>query len=296
MHLLLGGTAILIGYNISRKILVPPKNTDPSLRTTPASSSAAAREDELLRVYDLPSSSFPEEPPHLTPIDPSVLVPRETRYPIDLVHRRGYLHEGHSLFVMDSNGEVLFLQRSSDVVTCPSTWSILGEHSNADETNPRETVARGLEEELGFVALNFDDASPDFSHAWTAELHPRDNMRDSLRVTIQNATEFPLYYIRHYGPRNDGRIDRQLTYLWMVQFPRGHGEIPWRLDDEVADHRWVKLDDVASWLSEDATKHKNKFEGGDKTGSGARDDGPDEGDFCHGTIRVLYEAGLMNML
>ena len=56
---------------------------------------------------------------------------------------------------MDSSGKVLFLQRSANVVTCPGTWSILGEHSIVGE-NARETVVRGVEEELGFIALNFD--------------------------------------------------------------------------------------------------------------------------------------------
>ena len=54
--------------------------------------------------------------------------------------------------MMDASGSLLFLQRSDKVVTCPATWSMLGEHSNVGE-NSMETVVRGLEEELGFVAL-----------------------------------------------------------------------------------------------------------------------------------------------
>ena len=62
--------------------------------------------------------------------------------------------------------------------------------------NSMETVVRGLEEELGFVALGFEKS----------DFHPHDNMKE----TIQNATEFPLYYIPHYAPRNDNRIDSQV--------------------------------------------------------------------------------------
>ena len=115
---------------------------------------------------------------------------------------------------------------------------------------------------------------------------------DSVHVTIQNATEFPLYYIRHYGPRNDNRIDRQLTYLWIVMFPKRHKDTHLQLDNEVADHKWVSLDEVAGWLSEDATKDNKVF----KSEGGVKDDGPDEGEFCHRTICLLYEVGLMNMI
>lgn len=282
--ILVGGAAFLImlycvGHDASLQLL---RATDPS--------SAHAGGDERLRGYDFPPS-LPAEPPHLTPMDPSALVPRGTQS-IDAAHREGILHVGSVLYVMDASGALLFLQRSADVVTCPSTWSILGEHSQAGESQ-RETVVRGMEEELGFVALNFDE-SDDFGHVWTAELRPSDSV-ESLTVTIENATEFPLYYIRHYGPRNGNRIDRQLTYLWWVRFPRRHEEISWRLDDEVADHRWMGLDEVRSWLADDAAKGAQGLESGGVGEGGVRDDGPDERDFCHGTIRAIYEAGLRGL-
>ena len=107
-------------------------------------------------------------------------------------------------------------------------------------------------------------------------------------------TKFPLYYIRHYGPRLDNRVDRQLTYLWLVQFPKKHKEIKWNLDHEVANHKWVSLDEVGQWLSSD--KANEKSDQSQSSAGDMRDDGPDEGDFCHGTIRSLYEAGLMNLL
>lgn len=242
----------------------------------------------MLPVFDLPPAIYPKEPKHLTPVNPDRLIPKGA-YTIDVAHRRGYLHSGHILYVMDASGSILFLQRSKDLVTCPSTWSLLGEHGNAGESSI-ESVVRGLEEELGFVALDFDKSS--FKGALTVELHSTRRIRDSVKVTISSVTEIPLYYIRHYGSRNGNRVDRQFTYLWLVKFPKRHEDLKIKFDDEVAAHKWVKLDDVGGWLTEDARKHDRLF----PSPEGVEDDGPDEGDFCHRTIRSLYEAGLMNMI
>ena len=261
----------------------------------------ASSNEEQLPIYELPPPMSTDNLPHLTPIDPSILVSRGS-YPIDAAHRNGYLHTGHVLYIMDAEGKILFLQRSSNVVTCPNTWSILGEHSTVGES-AHETVVRGIEEELGFMpALNFDETK--YSDTWTVELHPLSNVQQTFTVSIQNVTEYPLYYIRHYGPRNDNRIDRQLTYLWLVQFPIKHTEIYWQLDDEVANSKWLSLDEVGSWLSADArrgggvvgARSNNTSVTGASSLDGVRDDGPDEGEFCHKTIRSLYEAGLEKML
>jgi len=112
----------------------------------PQTTAAVARRNtgrELLRVYKLPPT-FPAEPSHLTPVDPASLLPQGT-HTIDAVHRHGHLHTGHILYVTDANGWLLFLRRSDKVVTCPATWSLLGEHSNVDESS-LETVVRGLGE------------------------------------------------------------------------------------------------------------------------------------------------------
>jgi len=208
------------------------------------------------------------------------------------------------------------------VITCPNTWSFLGEHSNLsdDEEGGRETVLRGLEEELGFVASsNFDNDDDhdhdddrdavEYAHAWTVELRPilknenktkKGSSPSPLRVTVRNATEFPLYYVRHYGARNEHRVDRQLTYLWIVRFPKRHEEIDWTLDEEVEDVKWVGLEEARRWLSSDAMANDGDGDVGggssDSSGGEEEDDGPDVGDFCHETIRSLYEVGLMNMI
>ena len=95
-----------------------------SLRTTITLSSTVSK-GEMVPIYELPPSLFPKEPAHLTPVDPSTLISKGS-HPIDVAHRNGYLHTGHILYVMDSSGKILFLQRSVNVVTCPSIWSLLG--------------------------------------------------------------------------------------------------------------------------------------------------------------------------
>lgn len=139
-----------------------------------------------------------------------------------------------------------------------------------------------------------------------------------IRVTIQNITQYPLYYIRHYGPRNNNRIDSQLTFLWSVIVSTTTSSTTTTngdqqgvdttnyiqqlisLDAEVADYKWMNLIQAIEWLANDA-KHmimvdsnKNHHENiGDEDDD---DDGPDIGDFCHSTIRSLYEVGLNSIL
>ena len=277
--------------------------------------------EELLPIYELPPRSFfslsssTYDPPHLTPIDPSTLISKGV-YPIDVVHINGYLHTGHVLFIMDASGRILFLQRSANVVTCPNAWSVLGEHTSIDDGSPWETVIRGIEEELGFRSFGHD--TNNFPMEWTADFHPSHvtssiktrgaNSLLPIRVTVRNVTEYPLYYIRHYGSRNNNRVDRQLTYLWLVNIPKKEELISWKLDEEVANSKWISLQDIASWLSNDAANVARSSVGGDTdnegsssggaTGSenGKDDDGPDQGDFCHVTIRALYETALAKMV
>ena len=266
------------------------------------------------------------------------------------------LHVGHVLFVLDASRNVLFLRRSDDVVTCPGTWSVLGEHATQVDETPRDAVVRGIEEELGFEAERFHgDERDDPPGSYAVRLRAASGRGDDesaggesgsggtkttaaagtsstpslLPVSIYNATELPLYYVRHYGPRNGNRVDRQVTYLWYAIFPKNHDEIIWRLDDEVSDHRWVSLEGARAWLSNDdakagedaggggeeeearrrpddvggdAIRAKNNGDdddggvGAGKEGGGGDDDGPDAGDFCHGTIRSLYEVGLEDIL
>jgi len=216
---------------------------------------------EDLTVYKLPES-FSEEPIHLTPIDPTMLIELGNDT-IDAAHRKGILHTGGILYIMDASDKILVMKRSRSVVTCPDTWSILGEHSIVGE-DANDLPARALAEELGLSVTSLD-------------------------ITIQNLTAFPLYYIRYYGARNGNRIDRQLTHIWFVKLPKRHQEIDLRLDHEVAGHKWVSVDEMDKWLERDA-RHDVTIKS-DNLG----DDGPPNGDFCHHTIRSLLQLGVKHL-
>lgn len=202
-HLVFGMACFILRHIIRRK--------SNDITTLNLFRSSSKFKDEHLPTFDFPSSITKIPPPHLTPIDPSTLI-QKGAHTIDFAHRNGYLHTGGILYVMDASGSLLFLQRSSHMVTCPGTWSIPGEHSTSGE-EVIETVIRGLEEELGFTSLGYnkEDVLPS---TWTVELRPN-KMKESLHVKIKSATELPLYYIRHYGPRNENRIDSQLTVSMM---------------------------------------------------------------------------------
>jgi hypothetical protein len=234
---------------------------------------------------------------------------------------------------MDNAYNLLFLQRSQDVVTCPSTWSVLGEHANRDET-PIQSVLRGIQEELGFVPLlnyhdhdNVDNDTNKYrrmkngnnndNHLTKEEgvyyfhsskdidtLAPTTNS-NIIRVTIQNITHYPLYYIRHYGPRNNNRVDSQLTYLWSVVVTptittnNNSNDIQrlMHLDAEVADYKWMNIIEAYKWLAnDDAAKMIMADNSSNTNVNDEEDDGPDMGDFCHSTIRSLYEVGLNSIL
>jgi len=158
-----------------------------------------------IQIFDFRSNA--SLPAHLDQIDPSVeLVPRGFRY-LDNTHRLGLIHMGNWIHIVDStlatassvsNPRILVLKRGPQLVTCPGTWSLVGEHANRDE-QPIETVRRAILEELGPQVLE---------HVIT---HGR----------IRNMTALPIYYERDYGDANEGRIDSQVTYIWLVEMNLG---------------------------------------------------------------------------
>ncbi len=201
-------------------------------------------------------------PLHLDLINPLTDVKSIGFENLDTTHKKGRIHKGAALFLFDStlpdsNARILLLKRGKDMLTCPSTWSVIGEHTFRDE-NPIETAKRGVLEELGSAFF--------------------DHMND--RGQIRNLTEYPVYYERDYGPSNGNRIDRQITYLWLVemnlssndQTSRQEADALLQLDHEVADHSWKPLDQFEQWLmNDDAVAPK---------------------DFCHPTIVSLLRLGI----
>lgn len=121
--------------------------------------------------------------------------------------------------------------------TCPGAWSIPGEHRHAGETTEMN-VARGLREELG------------------------DDVMMHIRVS-KNLTAGYRWYYREYG---DGRKDRQLTEGWLILLDAPHGSVRFKMDDEVADSRWVPASDWLNWVQDSPLS------------------------FCHETVSTLFEA------
>ena len=204
------------------------------------------KEEELLEVFDFGTAY---QPPHMTPVNVSSLIIREKLYPIDHVHRNALPHFGAWIMVVDSQQRILCLQRGPHLVTCPNSWGLTGEHRLGRE-QPLETVRRGMQEELG----------PDMAR------HVR---------FMRPLSPLPMFYFRDYGPTNGNRVDRQLTYVWWVQMDRPFTNLPLRLDDEVANHRWITVPELEDWFRD---AHNNINTTGD---AGLH--------VCHHTVLSLWE-------
>jgi 8-oxo-dGTP pyrophosphatase MutT (NUDIX family) len=183
--------------------------------------------------------------------------------PIDEVHVKGLVHFGAWIFVTDvTNQKVLLLKRGPQLVTCPNSWSLVGEHALGDES-PLTTAERGIAEELGIANHNIGNSR---------------QHKQAPVMEVSRLLPYPIYYRRHYGPTNGNRIDRQLTYLWWVRLLRPYQELNnmLTLDEEVADLQWVSLPDLRSWVDRDISKRNTN-------GSSP----PPHLDFCHHTIQEL---------
>ena len=91
-------------------------------------------------------------------------------------------------------------------------------------------------------------------------------------------SELPLFYFRDYGPELDGRIDRQVTYIWLVELGLSAEEMEndiLQLDEEVYEHKWMLLDEAEKWVKDDMAEVR---EGGKLD------------NFCHDTMGSLMQA------
>ena len=213
-----------------------------------------------IQVFQLQSGK--DFPSHLDLINPQTDLKSMGFRGLDSAHRGGMIHKGAWIHLVDSSlsddmARILTLKRGKDLVTCPNTWGLIGEHTYRDEPSIK-TVRRAILEELGSTFLDHMDANG----------------------SILNLTEYPVYYERDYGASNGDRIDRQVTWLWLVEMnfdmkERGRQEADnlLQLDDEVADHSWVPLDDFERWVKSDALLK----------------------DFCHDTITSLLRLGIERM-
>jgi isopentenyldiphosphate isomerase len=205
---------------------------------------------ELLVVHDFLPGVV--EPQHcdLINMTKSLQMRQDILMPIDQVHLEGLVHSGTWIFVLDSDHRLLAMKRGPQLVTCPNQWSLVGEHTLGRE-EAIQTVRRGIREELGASVLQ----------------HAR---------FIRPLTELPVYYFRDYGPANGNRIDRQVTGLWWIQLDCKGSHVKLQLDDEVADHQWISIEEFEEWIRDEP---KAMQEGR-------------QGKLCHETIVSLSTLGV----
>ena len=186
-----------------------------------------------IQIFDYASDGgdITEQPPHLTPIDPIISLQSMGFTTLDKAHREGLVHAGNFVYVVDKDDKLLLMRRGPDLVTCPLAWSMVGEHAYRDESK-KETLMRGIEEELGGKTLK--------------------SLVDEGSYT--ELSDLPLFYFRDYGPELDGRIDRQVTYIWLVELGLSAEELEngiLQLDEEVYEHKWMSLDEAEKWVNDD---------------------------------------------
>jgi len=117
---------------------------------------------------------------------------------------------------------LLFLKRTPALKTCPGSWGLLGEHAHEDE-GPADLAARALREEIGLSA-------------------------PGPVLLSTNLTSGPIRY--HYQHlESGGRIDDQLTWIWLVLLAAPAAEAGLVFDREVAAHAWVRPAEAQRWLA-----------------------------------------------
>lgn len=227
-----------------------------------------------VQIFDLRWNATP--PIHMDAINPATELVSRDFQSLDTAHRLGLIHMGNWIYIVDStltpstrsNPRILLLKRGPQLVTCPGMWGLVGEHAYRDE-RPIKTVRRAILEELGPRVLD---------HVTT-------------HGNIRNLTALPVYYERDYGNGNGGRIDRQVTYIWLVEMNLSavgesqdrdsHSIIDqitnvgdnffFQFDSEVAETKWLPIHELERWVKEDTDSRKF---------------------FCHETMISLMILGL----
>ena len=141
---------------------------------------------------------------------------------IDSAHREGLPHRGVWAVVIDGKQRVVLIKRGKDTVTCPETWSIVGEHNDPGETY-FEALRRGVEEELGLTWAT------DVEAHW--ELDPSASLLnitywDKFRETVHRRDlQWTMPYV--VALKDDASIEvdhREIDDLLLMPFD---GFMPW---------------------------------------------------------------------
>jgi hypothetical protein len=219
------------------------------------------------RVYDFRSGL--SEPKFLDKVDVDrhLMIPssststkqeQEQFQTLDETHLNGRVHTGVWVHVIDSTyvhsntHRLLLLKRGPQLVTCPSSWGLVGEHTNYFE-QPSETTFRAIVEEIfgGGTVLNM--VHPRSGNDGGGLLRNQVNYYEGTNVSADDAenkpnmiidvaidqlSDHPFYYLRDYGDeenndknkrgsderrpsstrqKKERRIDRQVTWLMKAQ-------------------------------------------------------------------------------
>ena len=118
----------------------------PLTRPSHAAATPPARHDEGASLIEVVSSD-----------DRTV----EGLRPLDEVHRQAQTHRGVWVFVVNVAGQMLLLRRPLTMLTCPDTWSVIGEHNLPGESY-LQAGRRGVAEELGWSTEQVASMSPGY--------------------------------------------------------------------------------------------------------------------------------------
>lgn len=143
--------------------------------------------------------------------------------PLDEVHRQALTHRGVWVFVVNVAGQVLLLRRPATMMTCPETWSVVGEHNKPGESY-LQAGRRGVAEELG----------------WSLE------QVAGMDITLLGAPTF--FEQRYPGAARSGavaRTDRQHSAYALLRLPASGAPPMSPTGDEVSARRWVPLKRLA---------------------------------------------------
>lgn len=176
------------------------------------------------------------------------LLSRNTVVPIHDAHSQGWLHRGIWLAVLrhaaaDNNNhdifkantyQMLLLKRAPTLATCPNSWSLVGEHSDAGETW-MQTARRALVEELHINIASDDN-------------HHHQQQRSSFANQTNRNTIFNLVpghsILVHSHYQDVQRRELQATGLLAIVLDSAHWS-KLQPDNEVAKISWLTLN--RSW-------------------------------------------------
>jgi len=190
---------------------------------------------ESLKVWDWTKPEVGNMKQHMEYVRiASEIAPRPVYYDINSVHSKALLHSGMVVAILDTNitmidAKILLLKRAPQLVTCPNSWGLVGEHTYRDE-KPEDTLLRGMKEELG------DAFYQQFVNKGSKNMQ---------------LVKLPVYVYSDYGT-GGRRVDRQITYLHVVEMNTPLEKLKTLLDvdDEVAEITWMTRQEIQDgWMN-----------------------------------------------